>query len=201
MPSTAHSAPGGEESLSVSNETTTKATSISTIVDDKRAGTATLDRPSPASQGRFQVIEAALSPTRRVPSTQGSTKRSDVRSPVTSPTRPVPGGTKHSDVFGLVQFKAIEGALSPTRVPSVLQSSTSPGPATPTPDHQAYLPVHHFSLKQAWEEDPDFAQFLSFKNLEEIALGHKINGFVCSNCNHYNRVGKSDRVGESEDEE
>ena len=36
-------APVGEESLSVSKETTTKATSISTIVDDKRPGAATLD--------------------------------------------------------------------------------------------------------------------------------------------------------------
>ncbi len=184
MSSTAHSAPVGEESLSVSNETTAKATSISTIVDDKCPGAATLDRHikrTPA-QVRFRAIEAALSPTRPVPSTQGSTKRSDMLSPVTSPTRPVPStqsGTKHSDIFR-----------------PVLLSYISPGLATPTPDHQANLPVHHFGLKQtAWEEDPEFAPFLSFKTLEEIALGHKINGFVCSNCNHYNRV------RESEDEE
>ena len=120
-------------------------------------------------------------------------------SPVASPTRPVPStqdGTKHSDVFGpvtpaQVPFDANEGALSPTGVPGtqVLLSHISPGPATP--DHQANLPVHHFGVEQTpWEEDPELAPFLSFKCLEEIALGHKINGFVCSDCNYYNRVGE-----------
>ena len=139
---------------------------------------------------QFRAIEAALSLTRPVPSTQGSTKHSDMLSLVTSPTRPFPStqrSTKHSDMLSLV--------TSPTRpVPStqrsskhsdifhpVLLSYISPGPATPTPDYQANLPVHHFGLKQtAWEEDPEFTPFLSFKTLEEIALGHKINGFVCS---------------------
>ena len=190
MQSTAHFAPAGEDTLSVSNETTAKATSIGTtaglssfssaIMDDKRpVGAAAVDQQSPLmltpvkrtpAQVRFGAIEAALSPTRPVPSTQGDTKRS---SPVTP---------------AQAQLDAIEGTLSPTRVPDiqVLQSSISPGPMSPTPDH---LLVHHFGLKQtAWEEDPELAPFLSFKSLEEIALGHKLNGFVCSNCNHYNRV-------------
>ena len=71
------------------------------------------------------TIQAALSSTHPVLSTQGSTKRSDVLSPVVFPTRPVPStqdGTKHSDVFGpvtpaQVPFDANKGTLSPTGVP------------------------------------------------------------------------------------
>jgi hypothetical protein len=70
---------------------------------------------------------------------------------------------------------------------------------SPTPDNP---PIDSSSFLRKltpcqWEEDPELASFLSFKSLEEIALGHTIKGFICSHCNYYNKVKDS----ESEDEE
>jgi hypothetical protein len=53
--------------------------------------------------------------------------------------------------------------------------------------------MNYFGYTQIpWEEDPELAPFLSFKSLEEIALGHTIKGFVCFHCNYYNKVRESE---------
>lgn len=113
-----------------------------------------------------ETVTAAVDQQSIPPSTPTPVKRS--RSPATPAE---------------MRLGAIRAALSG----SLPASSNSPR-ASPTPEGRD-LRTHHFGVTQTnWQEDPELAPFLSFPALENIAMGHDIKGFVCVNCNHYNRV-------------